>query len=150
MCAAMCLTTERYVSWVQRKPYDPRGGVSQLSQNSHPDSTLFTTGKPENAYPSSQRRNQEAVLFPTVVIELFGDPSDSRNLDYVPSLRSFCTLDDFEFNRIPLVQRSVPLTNDCGVMDKNIGAIIASDESISFCIIVPFDLTSHSSSSPGT
>jgi hypothetical protein len=58
-------------------------------------------------------------------------------------------LDDFEFNRILLVQGFVSLTYDCSVMNKYIRTVIASDETMAFAIVEPFDLALHLPSSLG-
>src|SRR5262249_20082498 len=62
---------------------------------------------------------------------------------HVCSLRSFRTLHDLEFDRISFLQSTVAVANDCGVVDKDIGAVIAPDKSVSFGIIEPFDRSSH-------
>lgn len=63
--------------------------------------------------------------------------------DHICGLRSFRTLDNFEFDRVLFVQSLVSLVYDCRVMDKNIWTVIASDESESFRIIEPFDSALH-------
>lgn len=79
-----------------------------------------------------------------VVVELL------RCLGYAIGLRPFWTLDNLKLNRIPLVECFVSLAYDCGVMDKYIGTVIPSDETVALGVVEPLDLTSHSSSSPGT
>jgi hypothetical protein len=78
-----------------------------------------------------------------VIVELFSGPSDSRNLDYVPSLRSLSTLNDLEFNRIAFVQALVSIAHYCRVMDKYIWTVIASDETVPLGVVEPFDLAPH-------
>ena len=70
-------------------------------------------------------------------------PDVLAELDYITSFRSFRTLDNFEFNRIPFVQGFVSLAYDCRVVDKYVWTVIAPDEAVAFRMIKPFDLASH-------
>jgi hypothetical protein len=51
-------------------------------------------------------------------------------LDHIASLRSFRTLDNFEFNRVAFVQGFVSLPCDCCVVDKYIRSVLAPDKSV--------------------
>jgi hypothetical protein len=62
---------------------------------------------------------------------------------HICSLRPLCTLDDFEFNRVPFVQGFVSLAYDCRVMYKYIRTIHASNEAVPFCVIEPLDCAFH-------
>jgi len=64
-------------------------------------------------------------------------------LDYITSLRSFWTLDNCEFNRVPFVQGFVSLAHNCRVVDKYILTAIAPDEAVTFLVIEPLDHTFH-------
>ena len=70
--------------------------------------------------------------------------------DYVCSLRSLCTLNYLEFDGFPFVQRSESVACDCGVMNKHIWSVVAPDETVPLGVVEPLNLTSHTSSSPGT
>lgn len=60
-------------------------------------------------------------------------------LGNVSGLRPFLAFDDFEFDLVTLLQALVAFGTDRAVMNKNIGAILAPDETKSFCIIEPLD-----------
>ena len=51
---------------------------------------------------------------------------------HVGCLRSFRPLDDFKFDRISFLQSAVAIAGDCGVMYEDIGAVVASDETVTF------------------
>jgi hypothetical protein len=51
---------------------------------------------------------------------------------HVGCLRTFRSLDDLKLDRISFLQRTVAVTGDCGIMDENIGAIVAPDEAVTF------------------
>jgi len=70
--------------------------------------------------------------------------------DYVCSLRSLCTLNYLEFDGFPFVQRSESVACDCGVMNKHIWSVVTPDETVPLGVVEPLNLTSHTSSSPGT
>jgi hypothetical protein len=61
----------------------------------------------------------------------------SVDLSYIVGLRSFRTLNNFELHILSLVQSAITLANDCQVMDEDIRAIFAPDET------VPFELLNH-------
>jgi hypothetical protein len=63
-------------------------------------------------------------------------------------LRSLWTLDNFEFNRVPFVQRFVSLAYDSCVVDKYIWPAIGPDEAVTFCVIEPLDRAFHHSTTP--
>src|ERR1700730_6194567 len=68
-----------------------------------------------------------------------------RTPSHICSLRSFRTLDNFEFNGVPFVQGFVSLAYDCRVMDKDIWTVIAPDEAVAFRVIEPLDRAFHHS-----
>jgi hypothetical protein len=49
------------------------------------------------------------------------------------------TLDDFEFHRRAFLQVTVSVTLDGGVVDENVFATLALDESVAFCGVEPLD-----------
>ena len=57
---------------------------------------------------------------------------------------SFLTLNDFEFDCIAFLQTLVSIGRDGTVVNEHIGATIASDEPISFCVVKPLDRTFQS------
>ncbi len=77
-------------------------------------------------------------------------PGFSRSswLLYVRCLRTFRSLDNFELYRIPFLQSPVAIPYDSGIMNKNVGSIVAPDESVPFRIIKPFHSSLHLSSPP--
>jgi hypothetical protein len=58
---------------------------------------------------------------------------------YVRCLQALGAASDFEFNRLPFVQRLVPLRLNRGEVDENVLAGRALDESKSFTCIEPLD-----------
>ena len=62
------------------------------------------------------------------------------NVGRLGTLRS---LDDFKLDRISFLQSAIAVTYDCGIVDKNIRAIIAPDEAIALRIVEPFYSSSH-------
>jgi hypothetical protein len=75
----------------------------------------------------------------------FGD--QLTQLDHICGLRSFRTLDNFEFNRVPFVKGPISLAYNCRVVDKYVWTVIAPDEAVTLRIIKPFDWALHLSSS---
>ena len=53
------------------------------------------------------------------------------------------TLHNFKFNVIALLEALITFRGNCAVMHKNIGAIVAPDEPITFRVIEPLDRTFH-------
>ncbi len=51
---------------------------------------------------------------------------------YVGRLRTLRSLDDLKLDGISFLQRAVAVASDCGIMDENIGAIVAPDEAVTF------------------
>lgn len=51
---------------------------------------------------------------------------------HVGCLGPFWPLDDFKFDSISFLQRAVAIAGDCGVMYEDIGAVVASDEPVTF------------------
>ena len=66
----------------------------------------------------------------------------------IGSLRALGPLHDFKLDRLSFLQGSVTVTDDSGIMDENIGAIVAPDESVSFRIVEPFYRTTQSAALP--
>jgi len=67
---------------------------------------------------------------------------------YIGGLGAFRSLDNFKFDRVSFLQRAVTVPDDGRVMNKDIGAIIASDEPIAFGVIEPFHDATHLDSPP--
>jgi hypothetical protein len=63
----------------------------------------------------------------------------SGGLGDVGGLRTFSAFGDFELHGIAFLQALVAFGSDGAVMYKNVGAVGAPDESVSFCIIEPLD-----------
>jgi hypothetical protein len=57
---------------------------------------------------------------------------------HISSLRTLRSLDDLKLDRISFLQRAVAVASDRGIMYENIGAIVAPDEAVTFCVIEPF------------
>jgi hypothetical protein len=68
---------------------------------------------------------------------------------YICCLRTFRSRGDLKLDRISFLQRAVAVTSDCGIMDENIGTIVAPDKAISFRIIKPFYVTDQRVLLPG-
>src|SRR5258708_7745663 len=66
---------------------------------------------------------------------------------HICSLRSFRTLGNLEFNRVPLVQGFVSLADDCRIVDKYIWTVIAPDKPVPSGVVEPFDYALHLASS---
>ena len=62
---------------------------------------------------------------------------------HICSLRSFRTLDNFEFNLVPFILGLIALAYDCRVVDKYIWTIIAPDEAVAFRIMELLDYALH-------
>lgn len=60
-----------------------------------------------------------------------------RSLGYVRSLRSLLAFGDLELDLIAFLQTLVSFGSNCAVVHKNVGAVIASDEAVSLCVIEP-------------
>src|SRR5260221_14704412 len=73
--------------------------------------------------------------------------AELTQLDHICSLRSFRTLDNFEFNRVAFVQALVSLDYNCRVVDKYIWTVVARDEAVALRIVEPFDSALHLASS---
>jgi hypothetical protein len=63
-------------------------------------------------------------------------------------LGTFLALNDVKFDVITFFEALISVELDCGVVDEDIGAVFASDESITFCVVKPFDLAFISSHVP--
>lgn len=48
----------------------------------------------------------------------------------VGCLRTFGALDDLEFDKIAFLHSAVTVSNDTGIMNKNISSIVRSDEAV--------------------
>src|SRR5215470_3894264 len=57
---------------------------------------------------------------------------------YVCCLWSLGPLNDLEFDRVAFLQRPITVSNDGGVVDKNIRTIFPSDEAVSLRVVKPF------------
>jgi len=64
------------------------------------------------------------------------------HLGHVSGLLSFRALGDVKFHFLTFLQGSIALTFDCGMMDKDILAILARDKAIALLIAEPFHFTS--------
>jgi len=49
---------------------------------------------------------------------------------HVCRLGTLRALDDLKFHQISFLQSTIPVAYDCGVMDKNIRAIVSPDKAI--------------------
>jgi len=50
----------------------------------------------------------------------------------VGGLGTFRSLHNFKFHRVSFLQGAITIADNGGIMDKNVGAIIAPDEAVSF------------------
>ena len=57
---------------------------------------------------------------------------------YVSSLRTLRSLHDFKLNHISFLQGAITVANNRGIMNEDVGTIIAPNESVTFCVIEPF------------
>jgi hypothetical protein len=57
---------------------------------------------------------------------------------YVSSLRTLRPLHDLKLNHISFLQGAITVTNNRGIMNEDIGTIIAPNESVTFSVIEPF------------
>lgn len=69
-------------------------------------------------------------------------------LRYVGRLRPLRPFYDLELNGIALLQRTITVTRDRSVMDKNVGTVVTANESETFRVIEPLDLTLQTDSPP--
>jgi len=65
--------------------------------------------------------------------------SGSRDLTNIGRLRSFVSLDDFEFNFVAFLQAFVTLACDGAIVDEYIRSPVAPQEAISFRVVEPLD-----------
>jgi hypothetical protein len=86
-------------------------------------------------------------------------PSDYLNCCYcvfhalscfsnLSSLRTFGSLDNLKFNGVSFLQGAVSVFNYNGVTNKNIGAILTSDEAIALRIVKPLYSPLHLAAHP--
>jgi hypothetical protein len=64
------------------------------------------------------------------------------------SLGSFLALNDVELDVVAFFEALISVKLNCRVVDEDIGAVFAPDESVAFCVIKPFDLAFISSHVP--
>ena len=69
-------------------------------------------------------------------------PSDAGLCD-VGGLGTFRALNDLKFDGISFLQRSIPVSSDCRIMDENVWAVIAPDEAVPFRIVKPLHGSLH-------
>ncbi len=62
----------------------------------------------------------------------------------VGGLWPLLSLHDFKLDRITFLKSAIPIADDCGVMDKNVSAILTADESIPLRVIEPLHFSLHS------
>jgi hypothetical protein len=99
------------------------GELAAIQTARHTESPKPKAGK---AGPLCRRDKMEAK-----------DRLPGRFLD-VGSLRTFRSLHNFEFDHISFLQSAVAVSNDGGIVDEDIGAIVAPDEAVTFRVIEPF------------
>ena len=68
-----------------------------------------------------------------------------RNFIYVGRLRTLLALDDLKFHVIAFRQALVAFAGDAGIMNKYIGPVVASDETVPLGIVKPLHFTFNSS-----
>jgi len=68
---------------------------------------------------------------------------DLAGLLNVSGLRAFGALHNLKLDWISFLQCPIAVACDCGVVDKDVGTIVAPDEPISFRIIEPLYGSSH-------
>ena len=68
--------------------------------------------------------------------------------EYGICLWAFLALNDVKLDVIAFFEALVSVKLDCGVVDEHIGAVFASDEPVTFCVVKPFDLAFVSSHVP--
>jgi len=56
----------------------------------------------------------------------------------VGCLWAFGALDDLEFDGVSFLQGAIALSGDAGIMNKDIGTIVASNEAVPLGIVEPF------------
>jgi hypothetical protein len=61
----------------------------------------------------------------------------SRLLDDVGGLRSFLAFDDFKFHFVAFLQAAIAVACDGGIMNEDVGAVLAADESVTLGIVEP-------------
>src|SRR5215467_9644917 len=62
-------------------------------------------------------------------------------LDYVRSLRSFLTLNNFELYRVAFLQAFVAFGINGAVMNENVRSVVSSNEPVSFSVVKPLHST---------
>jgi hypothetical protein len=65
-------------------------------------------------------------------------------LGYAVGLRAFLALNDLKFHLIAFLQAFVAFRGDGAVMDEHVGSVLVTDETKSFSVVEPFDLTANS------
>jgi hypothetical protein len=60
--------------------------------------------------------------------------------NYLISLRALLSLNNVKFYFVAFFQTFVPIDLDGAVVHENVRSIIASDKTVAFCVVEPFDL----------
>jgi hypothetical protein len=71
----------------------------------------------------------------------------ATRFSYVSSLRTLRSLHDLKLNHISFLQGAITVTNNRGIMNEDVGTIIAPYESVTFCVIEPFHRSAQTSPS---
>jgi hypothetical protein len=59
----------------------------------------------------------------------------------VGGLRTFGTLSDLKFDFVPLLQALISFSRDRAVVNEDVRSTLATDETVSFCVVEPLDRT---------
>ena len=67
----------------------------------------------------------------------------SGNFDDVGGLGAFLALDNFEVDGIALLKTAIAITDDGGIVDEDVSAVVPPDEAVPFGVVEPFDASLH-------
>jgi len=73
------------------------------------------------------------------VLAITGSRTSTLQRDDVAGLQAFGAAFDGELDALPLIQGAEAVSLDCGIVNENIFAAIAGDETIAFAGVKPFD-----------
>lgn len=135
--------------------YDLRGAMRREADLRAERHALGAEMNRENrTLPSGVKRSDKRKRPGSGVDRAFESSSDRRRdrsgrlrgglLGYAFCLRTFLSLNNFEFNVIALLEALVSLRLDGTVVDEHIRAVIPADKAEALCVIEPFHFTFNS------
>src|SRR5712692_7283987 len=106
-----------------------------------PEGRFYAEASPtcgETSWPQARLGSHDLVRDPDFR-PLLDSARTSGNFSDVGSLRAFLPLHDFKFDAIALLQRTVAVAADGGIVHEHVGPIFPADKAVTFRIVEPFD-----------